>query len=88
MKVIGYFVVESAEDFEQVLTLDTSKGFPKGGILNWPGKTRTLFPDRESAKKAIDRTEHYRLAFGENYPERKSCKIVPVTGSTDGREGA
>lgn len=80
-KPIGFIVMETAEDYEQGLTLRTGEHLPPGGILDWRGKKDAVavFPDRASARAAISRTEHYRLAFGNGQlPERKFCKIVPV----------
>jgi len=80
MKRIGYLVMESAEDFEQALALKTGCELPSGGVLGWADKDcRAIFKDRKEALKAIDRTEHYRLAFGETMmPEKKFCHIIPV----------
>jgi hypothetical protein len=83
MKPTGYLVMESCEDYEQALCLNTGDVLPKGGILQW-ATTRTrspraMFASREEAKAAIDRTEHYRLAFGySDLPEKKLCTVVPV----------
>lgn len=76
----GFLVVEYAEDFEQTLKIENGDTLPPGGVLDWRDKrdSAALFPDRKTASDAIDRTEHYRLAFGTNHPERKRCKIVPV----------
>lgn len=82
-KHAGYFVTEQTEDFEQVLGLDCGPHLPVGGILKWTSGPRALFPSRQSARKAINRTEHYRLAFSENCPERKHCRIDPVIIAKD-----
>ena len=76
----GYLVMETCEDFEQALTLKTGNNFPTGGVLYWAEKNcRVVFQDRKSAMDAINRTEHYRLAFGiEQMPEKKFCHVVPV----------
>ncbi len=80
-----YIVFEATEDYEQGLTLRTGANLPPGGILDWcDRKPRheavAVFPDRTSAREAIARTEHYRLAFGRTgLPERQFCKVVPVT---------
>lgn len=81
-KPFGFVVVESSEAVEQTLALMTGPDLPPGGILTWrceviPSRS-IVFRDRKSAKAAIDRTEHYRLAFGSNNPERRWCDIVPV----------
>lgn len=83
MKPSGYLVVESCEDYEQVLMLSTGKELPDGGILDWANDrmrtARTMFQTRADAVAAINRTEHYRLAFGrKNLPEKKLCSVVPV----------
>lgn len=81
MKYAGYLVMESCEDFEQGLMLCTGNDLPNGGILVWPGKRepRSIFKSRPAAVAAINRTEHYRLAFGStDLPEKRFCKIVPI----------
>lgn len=80
MKPTGFIVFDYEEDWEQALALDKSEGTPPGGVLDWlkKGQAASVFPDRQSAKTAIKRTEHYRLAFASNHPEAKCCKIVPV----------
>ena len=56
---------------------------PPGGILDW-GTPAAIFPDRQSAREAINRTEHYRLAFGlvpgaaGSLPEKQFCKVIPA----------
>lgn len=78
MKPTGYIVVEHAEEFEQPLALRIDPRYPPAGILDW-GAPTAVFPDRASARAAITRTEHCRLAFGSTtMPERKHCKIVPA----------
>lgn len=80
MKIIGYFVVDHCEDFEQPLAIRTSDKLPPGGVLDW-GAPVHLFPNRKSAKEAIARTDHYAKAFGKNdLPDKKFCKIIPVEG--------
>ena len=77
----GYIVVESAEDFEQVLCLETGDNLPDAGILGWQneGLTRHVFANRKLAREAINRTYHYAKAFGyTNMPERQYCKIHQV----------
>lgn len=82
MKPLGYIVVEACEDYEQVLGLKKFAGSPPGGILDWTSGTRCMFESRQLAKEAIDRTEHYRLAFGltgaAGLPEKKLCRIHAV----------
>jgi hypothetical protein len=81
MKTIGYFVMERSEDYEQVLRLLHGEVIPKGGILDWADRNqpRAMFATRADAQAAIERTEHYRLAFGyTNLPEKKFCRISPV----------
>jgi hypothetical protein len=81
MKPSGYLVMESAQQYEQGLTLRRGPEYPAAGILQWgsPPDARAIFADRVSAKAAIQRTEHYRLAFGRgDLPEKKYCRVVPV----------
>lgn len=83
MKPDGYLIMERCEDFEQALILRRDAAYPSGGILDWANdrarEARAVFPDRASAKAAIRRTEHYRLAFGRtDLPEQKFCVVVPV----------
>lgn len=82
-KQLAYVVIESCEDYEQVLAVDSSNDKPNGGILVWAeGKfIRTVFASRKDASDAIKRTEHYSLAFGRSdLPEAKFCHVVPVRG--------
>ena len=77
----GFVVIEGCEDYEQILALDTSDRMPSGGVLVWAeGKhKRAVFPDRKSARAAINRTYHYAQAFGDNkLPEKQYCKVEPV----------
>lgn len=79
MKMSGYIVMESSEDFEQGLAIEFGQHLPNGGVLAWRDKGPcTIFPDRATAQKAINRTEHYRIAFGHTSPEKRFCKIVPA----------
>jgi hypothetical protein len=89
MKPTGYVVLESCESYEQVLTLKTGDGLPDGGILAWADKKhmRVIFPTRQAARAAIDRTEHYRLAFGFDLPEKRYCRVEPIAALPAG-EGA
>lgn len=79
-KTTGYVVVEFCEDYEQVLRLCMRPGQPKEGVLNWADKEpRAIFPSRTDAHAAINRTEHYRLAFGlKDFPEKRYCRVIPV----------
>jgi len=80
-KETGYMVFEASEDFEQGLGLLLGDTLPPGGILNWRERRQpaALFASRSAARAAITRTEHYRLAFGDQLlPERRFCKVVPV----------
>jgi hypothetical protein len=73
--------MESCEAYEQALCLLRGDGYPDDGILNWDEKNggRAVFYTRQQARAAIDRTEHYRLAFGRtDLPEKRFCHIVPV----------
>lgn len=80
MKRIGYMVIDFCEDWEQPLGITLGEHLPEGGILEWTNGARAIFPDRKSARTAIKRTNHYRLAFGReaDLPDPQSCKIVPV----------
>ena len=84
MKPTGYLVMESCEDYEQALCLRTNAEYPPGGILDWTDSNAiAMFASREDARKAMDRTEHYRLAFGRtNLPEKKLCRIAPICAVT------
>jgi len=78
-KYIGYLVVEHSDDYEQTLALIQGEHLPPGGVLVWRETACAMFTSSDEAKRAIDRTEHYRLAFNSrDHPEKKSCKIVPV----------
>lgn len=79
----GFVVVESCEDYEQTLVLREGKELPPGGILDWADHrhrdARAVFAAKADARAAIDRTEHYRLAYGRSdLPELKLCSVVPV----------
>lgn len=77
--VLGYLVMESCEDHEQALSIITGGDLPPGGILDWPNGPRAVFATRGEAVAAINRTEHYRIAFGDtNMPEKKYCHPVPL----------
>lgn len=82
--------MESCEHYEQVLALVTGNGLPEGGIVTWADarNMRTMFATRAGARAAIDRTEHYRLAFGRtDLPEKKYCSVVPVAALTPDEAG-
>lgn len=77
----GYVVIESCDDYEQILSLDIGKDKPSGGVLTWAGgrAMRVFFQTKKDAREAIKRTEHYRLAFGSNsMPEAKFCRVELV----------
>lgn len=77
----GYVVIESCEDYEQILCLKTGEEMPAGGILCWPGEgfVMRVFANRRQARSAINRTHHYAKAFDStDMPEKKYCKIHPV----------
>lgn len=84
-KIAGYVVIEFCDYYEQVLCLEMGHdNSPPEGVLDWPGEGqehRTVFRSKASARQAIARTDHWAKAFGvENImPERKNCKIVPVS---------
>ncbi len=86
MKATGYLVMESCEDYEQALGLRTGADLPPGGILDWADRksdARAMFGSHQEARSAIDRTEHYRLAYGRaDLPEKKLCRVVPVAAVT------
>lgn len=76
----GYVVVESCEDYSQILALDIGPDKPPGGVLTWAakgiGKGIVFFGTKPEARAAIARTEHYRKAFGLNTPpEKKFCSV-------------
>lgn len=80
-RTFGYVVLECADEFEQVLALDQAPAFPKHGILTWATDKlkRAVFETRPLARAAIERTEHYRLAFDRtDLPARAYCRIEPV----------
>lgn len=77
----GYIVVESGNDFEQVLCLETGDDMPANGILCWPneGFDRHVFESRKAARSAINRTYHYSVAFeNRGMPDMKHCFIKVV----------
>ncbi len=79
----GFMVMESCEDYEQALVLSAGNGMPFGGILDYADRSdkdaRAVFAERKDARAAIERTEHYRLAYGRwDLPARKFCIVVPV----------
>lgn len=77
-----YIVMEQCDDYQQALVIRSDSHYPLGGILDWAAsdkEPRAVFPDRATARAAINRTEHYRLAFASNtLPERRYCVIVPI----------
>lgn len=77
----GYIVVDACEEWELPLGIVTGEHLPDGGLLTWVQPV-ALFPGRRSARAAIRRTEHYRLAFdSDNYPARAQCRVVPVAAT-------
>lgn len=83
MKPTGFIVIEQCEDWEQVLALIQGKNLPPGGILDWPlvepVKMRSVFASKSDARAAVERTEHYRLAYGrKDLPEKCLCRLVGV----------
>lgn len=79
---LRFMVFESCDDFEQGLTIRFGENMPALGVLDWRGKDDpcATFKTRDEAKKAIRRTELYRLAMGDDQrPEAKFCKVVPVS---------
>lgn len=81
-KTIGYVVVESCEEYEQWLALDSSDElFPVEGVLTWPTTQvpPVVFETRREARAAIERTHHFVKAFGvEGFPERRDCTVRRV----------
>jgi hypothetical protein len=86
MKATGYLVMESCEEYEQALGLRTGADLPPGGILDWADRkngARAMFGSHKEARSAIQRTEHYRLAYGRtDLPEKKLCRVVPIAAVT------
>lgn len=81
MKPTGYIVMETAEDFEQGLRLVTGDKYPKDGILSWRTSNSqpvAVFRTPADARAAINRTDHYRQAFGTTDPEKRFCRVTPV----------
>lgn len=78
----GIVVIESCDNYEQILALDLSPGKPSGGILTWAGGVRlprVFFATRQDARAAIRRTGHYAKAFGlTNLPDPKLCRIEVI----------
>ena len=93
---IGFIVVEHCEDWEQAMGLTEGEGLPPGGVLDWRDKKQPaiVFASFKDAKAAINRTEHYRLAWGEEQtpagflPEKKNCKVVPLEATVRAPEEA
>ena len=80
----AFVVIEQCEDYEQILALDVSESLPAGGILTWASGSlnRVFFPTRKTARAAIDRTEHYRLAFRRtDLPEKALCRIEVIANA-------
>lgn len=79
---VGFAVIESAENYEQVLSLVVRPELPPLGILEWSDNRdlRTVFLSRAEARAAIQRTTAYAKAFvkEEQLPQAKYCTIVPV----------
>lgn len=77
----GCIVIESCEDYEQILCLETGDNLPLGGILCWPneGFERHVFSERKLARSAIERTHHYAKAYSQrDMPERKCCSVKAI----------
>lgn len=90
MKPIGYLVMESCEEFEQALALRSVEiDGASATVLTWTDARNfaALFMDRMEAKRAIRRTERYRLALvslgldSVNVPTGSFCKVVPVAAA-------
>lgn len=77
----GWVVIESADEFEQILSLNADQEMPPGGILTWAdhARPRVFFRSHKMAKDAILRTEHYRKAFGyKTLPEARFCRVQRI----------
>lgn len=78
----GFVVIEAGGDYEQILSIDVGEDKPTGGVLCWAGNSRTprvFFPTRKMAREAINRTEHYRRAFGDTrMPMREFCRVEMI----------
>lgn len=90
-KKFGWMVMEACEDFEQALGLITGDALPPGGVLAWTNGPRFVFQSPGSARAAIKRTEHLRLAFGDTavpgvgfVPARQFCRVVALEMAEDG----
>ena len=80
--ILRFMVFEFCEDYEQSLALRFGDGMPSLGVLDWRNEREpcATFTTRDEARKAIRRTEFYRLAMGDGQgPKSKECKIVPVS---------
>lgn len=78
-----YLVMEYCEQYEQPLALVKRTDLPAGGLLCWVDRKNpaAMFQSHADARAAISRTEYYRLAFedeGEEWPQKKFCKIISV----------
>lgn len=79
MKIVGYIVVEHDGDFESPLDLTHENGYPREGLLEYSDNNTHLFATRALARAAINRTEHYRLAFSDTcFPVSKYCRVIAV----------
>lgn len=77
----GFVVIESCDDYEQILGLEKGDGLPDGGVLTWADSNSPMvaFPTRAEARAAINRTHHYVMAFNSlDAPEKKFCKVAPI----------
>jgi len=77
----AFVVIESCDDYVQILGLVQGSDLPDGGILSWPGDgvAMTAFPTRQLARAVINRTHHYAMAFGDSQlPEKNLCKVEPI----------
>lgn len=77
----GFVVIESCDDYMQILGLVKVGELPGGGVLTWPGDgvSMTVFPSRQMARAAINRTHHYAMAFDDTtLPEKGLCKVEPI----------
>lgn len=86
-----YMVFDTSDDgmIEQALSIRHGGGLPPGGVLSWRGDgPATLFDGYKQARAAINRSEHYRLAYGDGkIPEKQFCLIVGVRFAKNQPEG-
>ena len=85
-KRIGMIAMDMGPDgLGQLMTLRTGSEHPRGGIIDWcdDNEPAFVFPDRQEAKAAIERTYHYKRAFGLDGDAKaiRQLKLIPVEAS-------